>query len=235
MIPTDRTDRNRTDRPRGDTLPRFSQAEELAHALTHGLGAALSLVGLVFLVGLAAWSQRLAVEVSAAVYGGSLLLLYTASTLYHGVRHQPAKRWLQALDQCAIFALIAGSYTPFALLALGGGQGWLLLALIWGLAIAGIVLRLTLGAGFARWEMALYLPMGWLGVAYLPALASGAGLKPTLFVIAGGLAYTVGVIFYAWRALPFNHLLWHLYVMAGSAIHFAAVAFYILPAASAGA
>jgi hemolysin III len=206
-----------------------SFAEEFASTVTHGVGLLLSLGGLTVLVVLAALRGTAWHIVSCAVYGATLVLLYTASTLYHAVRTPRAKRILRILDHGAIYLLIAGTYTPFTLVTLRGGLGWTLFGLVWGLAIVGIVFKVFHVTRFPILSTLVYLSMGWLVViAWRPVMRMipGGGLA---LLLAGGIAYTAGVLFYASHKLPFNHAIWHLFVLAGSICHYAAVLLYVLP------
>lgn len=204
-------------------------AEELANSVTHGIGAALALAGLAVLVVLAARAGDPWRIVSFSIYGASLVTLYLASTLYHGFRSPRVKRIFHVLDHSSIYLLIAGTYTPVTLVSLRGPWGWTLFGVIWGLAIAGVVFKCFFTGRFDAASTAIYVAMGWLAVvAVRPAFRAlgGVGL---LFIAAGGLAYTLGVVFYAWRRLPFGHSIWHLFVVAGSALHFVAVVVYVRP------
>ncbi|MDT8879027.1 hemolysin III family protein [Halomonas saccharevitans] len=212
----------------------YSVFEELLHSISHGIGAALSLAGLAVLLILASLGAHVDPWkiVGISLYGVSLVLLYTASTLYHGVRHPRLKRLFQSLDHCAIYLLIAGTYTPFLLVNLRGPTGWTLLATVWSLALAGIACKLAWPHRFEALRVAIYLVMGWLIVLAGDSLAaslSGTGLA---LLVAGGITYTLGVIFYAVSAIPFNHAIWHLFVMGGSACHYFAVYTAVLPFAA---
>ncbi len=209
---------------------RYTTSEEVAHALTHGLGLVASVGGLVALVA-AAWLRGDAWHVvGGAVFGATLVLLYGTSTLYHGTRHPRVKRIFQRLDHAAIFLLIAGTYTPFTLVSLRGGWGWTLLAVVWGLAILGILLEVA--GNTRRASLPLHLTMGWLVVIAAQPLARAVHPDGLLLLGLGGLAYTLGVVFYAWRGLPYNHAVWHLFVLAGSTCHFACVLGYVIPPAA---
>jgi hemolysin III len=210
--------------------PRYSVGEEAAHALTHGLGLVASVGGLGILVA-AAWLRGDAWHiVGGSIFGATLVLLYATSTLYHGIRSPRAKRLFQRFDHAAIFLLIAGTYTPFTLVSLRGGWGWTLLAIVWGLAILGIALEL---AGHSRRvSVALHLTMGWLILIAAEPLARSLHPEGLLLLALGGMAYTLGVVFYAWQRLPYNHAVWHLFVMAGSLCHFACVLGYVIPSAA---
>jgi hemolysin III len=210
--------------------PLYSVGEEIAHALTHGLGLLASVGGLVTLV-VAAWLRGDAWHiVGVSIFGTTLVLLYAASTLYHGTRSPRVKRLFQRFDHAAIFLLIAGTYTPFTLVSLRGGWGWTLLAIVWGLAILGILLEV---AGHSRRiSVALHLAMGWLLLIAVEPLARSVHPDGLLLLALGGAAYTLGVVFYAWQRLPYNHAVWHLFVMVGSTCHFACVLGYVIPPVS---
>ncbi len=211
--------------------PLYSAAEEIAHAVTHGLGLALSLVGLVVLVTMASVYGDARHIAGCAVFGATLVLLYGASTLYHGVGHGPAKLVLRKLDHASIFLLIAGTYTPFALVSLPGATGLALLAAVWGLAALGIALHVLFPQRARLLSVPLQLAMGWLAVVALDPLARALHAEGMALLVAGGLAYTAGVVFYAWSRLPFNHAIWHLFVLAGSACHFSCVLGWVIPEA----
>jgi hemolysin III len=206
---------------------KYSLREELAHGISHGIGVGLAIVGLVFLLIAAIRYGNSRHIVSAAVYGSSLILLYLASTLYHLISNPHVKRVFQKLDHSMIYILIAGTYTPLTLVTLHGGWGWTLFGLVWGMAVCGLVLEAVLPRRIGWLSLVLYLGMGWLviiaGKPLLAALATG-GL---ILLVAGGLFYSLGVIFYVWKKLSFNHAIWHLFVMAGSAAHFFAILFYV--------
>ncbi|HEV2221546.1 MAG TPA: hemolysin III family protein [Candidatus Acidoferrales bacterium] len=198
-------------------------AEELANSLTHGLGLILSIAGLATLLSLAVMRGSAWRIVGCAIYGSTLLCLYVASTLYHGVRSGRLKRILNICDHSAIYLLIAGTYTPFLLVNLRGGWGWSLFALIWGLAMAGILLKVWLVKHSSILSTALYLLMGWLVLIAVKPMLLTVPLSGLLWLLAGGVLYTVGVVFYAWKKLPYNHAIWHGFVLVGSACHYFAV------------
>jgi len=204
-----------------------SHAEEMANMVTHALGTALAIVALVVMVMLAEGETFR--TVSASVFGGTLVLLYGSSTIYHATSCPRRKPWFQALDHACIYLLIAGSYTPLTLVALRGPWGWTLFGIVWFMAVAGVLLK-TLGRGKrdAWWSTALYIVMGWLGVFALGPMLRALSPAGVAWMVAGGLSYTLGVIFFAWKRLRFNHAIWHLFVLAGSACHVVATALYIL-------
>jgi hemolysin III len=210
--------------------PRYSPREELAHSVTHGFGVVLSVIGLAVLVALAARRGTVAHVVGCTVFGTSLVLLYTASTLYHSMTAPRAKRVLRVLDHAAIYLLIAGTYTPFALVTLEGAVGWTLIAVLWTLAVLGIVSKATAIHRFQAVSIALYLGMGWSALLVIEPLLAGIRAQGLLLVVLGGLAYTGGLAFYGLRRIPYHHMLWHLCVLAGSVLHYLAVLLYVIPA-----
>jgi hemolysin III len=222
-------------------LDRYSLPDEIASSITHGIGILLSIAGLVVLVAFATKYGEARAIASCAVFGSTLVLLYTASTVYHtasSVQHrQPSPRlepWLRRLDHIAIYLLIAGTYTPFTLLALPGAWGWSLFSTVWALAVIGSVVEL----GFlheVRWLASLlYIAMGWIGLVAIGPMIEHVATGGLVLLLAGGVAYTLGVPFYLSRRLPFNHTIWHLFVLAGSVLHYLAVLLYVLPNAPAG-
>ena len=205
-----------------------SLGEEIANAVTHGIGAALSIAGLVVMVVLAALNGTVWSVVGVSIYGSALILLYLSSTLYHGIPHRRTKQVFRVLDHSTIYLLIAGTYTPVALAGLAGGPDWLLLALIWSLALFGIVMQAVRPGRFGGLRIGLYVAMGWLVVAWARPVVEGFGWDGTFLLLAGGIAYTAGIGFYAWDRLRFNHAIWHVFVLAGSTAHFLAIVFYLL-------
>jgi hemolysin III len=201
----------------------YSFREEVANALTHGLAAVFALAAASVLITLSALSGDRWQLVGAIVYGVTLLLLYLASTLYHAIPHAGAKAKLKVFDHCAIYLLIAGTYTPFALVGLRGTWGWSLLAVIWTLALAGCVFKLFFTGRFKGLSTAIYVGMGWIAVI---AVEPGLRLLTTWtigWVIAGGAFYTLGTLFYLRQRVPYAHAIWHGFVIAGSVCHYVAV------------
>jgi hemolysin III len=198
-------------------------AEEIANALTHGAGIALSVACTITLVILAALRGDAYDIAATAVFGSSLILLYVASTLYHSARDAARRSRLQVLDHCAIYLLIAGSYTPFALGALRGGWGWTLFGLTWGLALLGVLFKLRFTGRYSVLSTAVYLVMGWLAVFATKPLVASLTSEQLAWLIAGGLLYTGGVPFYVWKSRKYTHAIWHLFVLGGVACHFVAV------------
>ena len=215
--------------PSGNTGPEQSIGEEVANALTHGIGAVLSVAGLVVLVVFASLYASALHIVSVAIYGTTLVLLYTASTVYHAVRGPRAKTITGLLDHAAIFLLIAGTYTPFSLISLGGASGWSLFFVVWTLAIVGVLFKLFHRRHGRRVSLPIYLAMGWLVIVVAGEVWGSVGASGTLWLLVGGIFYSVGTLFYAWDRLPYNHTVWHLFVLAGSVCHFVAVVPLVLP------
>ena len=210
-------------------LPRYTLREEIASSVTHGVGAVLAIAGLAVLAAFAARHGDAWHVVSSSIFGATLVLCFTASTLCHSVQAERIKQTLRALDHSAIFLLIAGTYTPFLLVNLRGPWGWSLFAVIWGLTFAGIALRLLLKGRLHGLVVSIYIAMGWIVVVAIQPMLERVGTGGLILLAAGGLAYTTGVIFYKWRRLPYNHAIWHGFVLAGAALHFFAVLFYVIP------
>jgi len=202
--------------------------EEVANSLTHGFGFILSLAGFVFLLVLALFKGDGWHLASSIIYGSSLVVLYAASTVYHTATDPVMKMRLQILDHCCIYLLIAGSYTPFILIELRDGFGFVLLAVVWTTAAFGIAMKIIFRARFKAVGIVLYLLMGWLGVVAAPPLYTALGMTPLVLVAAGGLSYTAGMIFFGWHSIKHNHAIFHVFVLGGSILHFIAVARYVL-------
>jgi hemolysin III len=212
---------------------RIGGPAELANAMTHGVGFAASVAGLVVLVVLAALRGGALHVVACSVYGATLVLLYLASTLYHSSRRPRVRYVFQVIDHAAIYLLIAGTYPPFVLVSLGGAWGWSLFGVSWGFALLGVLYEALFFGRLRFLPLIVYLGMGWMSliairplIQHLPAAAIG-------WLLAGGLAYTVGVVFYVARGRPYHHAIWHLFVLGGSACHFVAVLLYVIPPAAA--
>jgi len=207
---------------------RYTLGEELANACTHGFGLLLSIVGLIVLV-TAASALGVREIASCSIYGASLILVYTTSTLYHSSTHDATKQRLRTLDHVAIFLLIAGTYTPFVLIALRGAWGWSLFAIVWMLAVLGVAFELTALRRFRRAMIALYIAMGWVGLIALKPLVAALPSAGLWLLFGGGVSYTFGVLFYVWRSLRYHHAVWHLFVLGGSVLQYFAVLWYVLP------
>lgn len=206
----------------------FSLAEEIAHAVSHGIGVILSIVGLTVLLAVTLRDGGVLQVVASAVFGTTLILLYLTSTLYHCVSSPRLKPVLRRLDHTAIYLLIAGTYTPFSLITLRGPWGWGILTANWTLAIAGIVHAWSPWRRYRAVAHVLYVLMGWLILIAAAPLSRALQVGGLVLLVLGGVVYTSGLAFYAWRRLPYNHLVWHLFVLAGSVLHFFAVLFYVV-------
>jgi hemolysin III len=215
------------------TQPGYSLGEEIAHSVTHGVGIVLSIAGLTVLVAFAALRGDAWHVVSCSVFGATLVLAYTASTVYHAIpgTFVRAKQVLRVIDHSAIFLLIAGTYTPFCLVNLRGPWGWTLFGVVWGLAVLGIVFKATLLGRWRVLSVIAYGAMGWLVMVAARPLGRSVALGGILLLVAGGVAYTVGVAFYAAKRVRYSHAVWHFFVLTGSALHFFAVLFYVVPLA----
>ena len=201
---------------------------ERLNSYTHLAGTVLAAIGTPLLIALAARSGDAWKIVACSIYGAALLLLFGASTLYHSLRGR-AKAILRKLDHCSIYLLIAGTYTPFALVTLRGPWGWTLFGLAWGLAALGIAQEFVFGKGARRLSVLIYLVMGWMGVTALRPLAAGLGTAGLAWLLAGGLLYTGGIVFYLLdERVRHFHGVWHLFVLAGSTAHFIAIAVYVV-------
>ena len=206
----------------------WSFGEELAHSLTHGAGLAASVAGLVVLVVLAARSGDPWRIVACTVFASTVVLLYAASTLYHALSRTRARGLFRVLDHSAIFLLIAGTYTPFALVTLRGPWGWTLFGIVWALAAVGIIVKAVFGTRWPVFSTGLYIGMGWTAVIAAKPLAAAVAPGCLAWLLAGGLAYTGGVVFYAWVRLRYSHAIWHVFVVAGTICHYVAVARYVV-------
>jgi len=203
--------------------------EELANSITHGIGLALSVVGLVILIVLSILRGNAWHIAGCTTFGVTLVLLYTASTLYHTFHTHRLKRILKILDHAAIYLLIAGTYTPFTIVNMRGFWGWTLFALVWGLSVFGVLWKLFHVERFQIVSTIVYVAMGWLALIAVKPLLEAVPLWGVIWLVAGGLFYTVGVLFFAMNRLRYNHAIWHVFVMAGSICHYLAVMFYVLP------
>jgi hemolysin III len=201
----------------------FTRAEEIANTVTHAIGIALSVAALVLTVVFASQGAGPALVVASAIYGTTLLLLYTASTLYHAARDLRWKRRFLILDHACIYLLIAGTYTPFTLGPLRGPVGWSLFGIIWGLALAGVIKEFCAARRGGLWSSMIYLAMGWLVIGFVFPLYLNLSFSAFVLVLAGGVVYSLGIIFYLWRGLKYSHAIWHLFVLGGTVVQFFAV------------
>ncbi len=201
----------------------YSTREQIANAVIHGVGLVAAVIAGSVLVTLTAQVGDVREVVSVAVFAATAVLLFTASTLYHAIPHPRAQQPLKVLDHCAIFLLIAGTYTPFTLVGLRGGWGWSLFGVVWTLAAIGIGLKLFFTGRFRLVSTLVYVAMGWIVVVAIGPLIDRVPPDTIAWLIAGGLLYTVGAVFYLWHRVPYNHAIWHAFVLGGCICHFVAV------------
>lgn len=205
--------------------PFYSPREEIANSITHAIGVALSIAGLTALVILAAIYGDVWRIISFSIYGSSLILLYLASTLYHSFQHPRVKAVLRKFDHASIYILIAGTYTPYLLVSLRGtAVGWTFFALVWGMAAAGVVWKMFFLGKLEVIATIIYILMGWMCVLVFKQMMAAIPTPGVIMLVTGGVIYTLGVIFYAWEKLPYNHAIWHLFVLGGSICHFFSIA-----------
>lgn len=210
-------------------LPRYTLGEELFNSISHGIGACLSVAALVLCIVRAALLGTAAGVVGASIYGSTLVILYCMSTLYHAITNQTARRVFRVFDHTSIYLLIAGTYTPITLVTLKGAMGWTLFGIVWGIAVLGIVLNAISIERFKKFSMVSYIVMGWAVVISIKDIIANMPKGGLIFLLLGGIAYTVGIIFYALKKVKFMHSVWHFFVLAGSILQFFAVYFYVLP------
>lgn len=206
-----------------------TRREELINSVTHGVGIALGIAGTVVLVVLAAMYGTAWHIVGCSVYGATLILMFLASTLYHSFHAPRVKHVLNILDHAAIYLLIAGTYTPFTLNNLRGAWGWALFGIVWGLALCGIIYKAFCVGKFPLLSTLLYIAMGWIVIVAVKPLVQVLPPAALALLFGGGICYTVGVVFYVWRALPYNHAIWHLFVLGGGALQYVAVLLFVIP------
>ena len=204
-------------------------AEEVVHAVTHGIGAVASIAGLAILVGFSmAYGDGWHV-LASSIFGGTLILLYMVSTLYHAVTHPQAKRVLHILDHCAIYLLIAGTYSPFLLVTFRETFGLQMFAAIWAMAFVGVGFKIFYTGRFQRLSTAIYVGMGWIILLVIEPFVELVPTEGVWLMVLGGLAYSGGVVFFVWESLSYSHAIWHGFVLAGSVLHYLAVLFYVIP------
>ncbi|WP_297091346.1 hemolysin III family protein [uncultured Draconibacterium sp.] len=201
----------------------LSLGEEIFNSITHGIGTLLSIAALVLLVVFAAIKGNVWHVVSFSIFGSTLVLLYLSSTLYHSFTKEKLKNLFVRFDHAAIFLLIAGTYTPFVLTTIRGALGWTLFGIIWALAITGVVIRSIYLTRFRKLMVGIYLAMGWMFLMAIGPIVKNLPGSSIAFLFIGGGCYSIGVIFYAWRNLKYGHGIWHLFVLAGSIMHFFSV------------
>lgn len=210
----------------------YTLGEEVAHALTHGLGVVLAIAGLTVMVARATLYGDFWHIVGAAIFGATLVLMYAASTLYHSIpaaQLPNTKKVLRIVDHSSIYLLIAGTYTPFTLVTLSGPWGWGLFTTVWVLALAGVIFKIFATGRFEKLSLAIYLAMGWCVIVAIKPLARTLDTGGLVLLIGGGLAYSGGVAFYVWERLRYHHAIWHAFVLTGSVLQYFAVLFYVIP------
>lgn len=208
--------------------PKQSLGEEIANSITHGIGAVLATSGLVILIVFASLKGDVWRIVSFSIYGATLVVLYTSSTLYHAITHKKIKHYFRIMDLSAIFLLIAGTYTPITLIPLRDtGWGWTMFGLIWGMAVIGIILKTFFDGKFEKLSIVFYVLMGWMVVIAIKPMLVNLPLGILVWILIGGISYTVGIIFLAWTKFPYSHTVWHLFVLGGSISHFFGILFYL--------
>lgn len=210
-------------------VPFYSVGEEIFNSITHGVGALCSIVGCVILIIKAALGGGAVAIASAAIYGASLIILYTMSTLYHSLTNQAAKQIFRIFDHCTIFLLIAGTYTPYLLLTLGNTLGLVIFCILWGMTILGMILNAVNLERFKRFSMICYIVMGWCIVIVIKPVILALGTTGTILLVAGGVLYTVGILFYRQKHKKYMHSIWHIFVFSASLLHYLSVLFYVIP------
>ncbi|OGU55651.1 MAG: hemolysin III [Ignavibacteria bacterium RBG_13_36_8] len=205
----------------------YTLGEEIANSITHGLGVILSVAGLVVLIVFAVEKGSIWHFIGFSIFGASLIILYLASTLYHSIPHTSAKKIFKIIDHSAIFLLIAGTYTPFLLISLRDTLGWCLFGIVWSIAITGIVFKSIFITKFRKISVVVYIIMGWLSIVAIKELYHAIPLIGIILLALGGFFYTMGVIFYTSKKLPYNHAIWHMFVLCGSVCHYFSVLYYL--------
>ncbi len=207
----------------------YNPKEEKLNVITHAIGLILSVVALVLLVVFASLEGTAKHIVSFSIYGVSLIVLYSASTLYHYSQKPKIRKRLNVFDHAAIYVLIAGTYTPFTLVVLKGWVGWTIFGISWGLAVAGIILKLFFTGKYDKISTYAYVLMGWVVIFAVKPLVENLALEGLMWLLAGGIFYTVGAVLYSIKSIKYNHAIFHVFVLLGSFTHFIAVFFYVLP------
>lgn len=207
----------------------YSRREEVANAVTHGIGAVLSIAALALLVVFAALYGTAWHVVSFSIYGATMLLLYFNSTMVHSLREGKAKDFFEFLDHSSIYLFIAGTYTPFMLVAIRGPLGWTLFGIAWGVAVFGVLFKAFFVKRFLFMSTIFYIAMGWMIVIAWGPLTQAVASGGITLLVLGGVLYTLGTVFYVWRGFPYHHAIWHLFVLAGTVLHFFVVLLYITP------
>ncbi|AEN91158.1 MULTISPECIES: PAQR family membrane homeostasis protein TrhA [Priestia] len=211
------------------TTHTFTRGEEIANAITHGIGAVLSIVGLTLLIVLSSLEGTPWHVISFTIYGVTMLLLYVSSTLVHSFPEGKVKDLFEIFDHSSIYLFIAGTYTPFLFIAVKGTTGWTLFGIVWGIALAGIVFKAFFVKKFLFISTILYVFMGWMIVFAWDSLTQNIAHQGIVLLVVGGVLYTIGAVFYVWRGFRFHHMIWHMFVLGGTVLHFLAIILYVLP------
>ncbi|PEI51754.1 PAQR family membrane homeostasis protein TrhA [Priestia aryabhattai] len=211
------------------TTHTFTRGEEIANAITHGVGAVLSIVGLTLLIVLSSLEGTPWHVISFTIYGVTMLLLYVSSTLVHSFPEGKVKDLFEIFDHSSIYLFIAGTYTPFLFIAVKGTTGWTLFGIVWGIALAGIVFKAFFVKKFLFISTILYVFMGWMIVFAWDSLTQNIAHQGIILLVVGGVLYTIGAVFYVWRGFRFHHMIWHMFVLGGTVLHFLAIILYVLP------
>ncbi|BFI98438.1 hemolysin III family protein [Priestia sp. Y58] len=211
------------------TTHTFTRGEEIANAITHGVGAILSIVGLTLLIVLSSLEGTPWHVISFTIYGVTMLLLYVSSTLVHSFPEGKVKDLFEIFDHSSIYLFIAGTYTPFLFIAVKGTTGWTLFGIVWGIALAGIVFKAFFVKKFLFISTILYVFMGWMIVFAWDSLTQNIAHQGIVLLVVGGVLYTIGAVFYVWRGFRFHHMIWHMFVLGGTVLHFLAIILYVLP------
>ncbi|ADE67996.1 MULTISPECIES: PAQR family membrane homeostasis protein TrhA [Priestia] len=211
------------------TTHTFTRGEEIANAITHGVGAVLSIVGLTLLIVLSSLEGTPWHVISFTIYGVTMLLLYVSSTLVHSFPEGKVKDLFEIFDHSSIYLFIAGTYTPFLFIAVKGTTGWTLFGIVWGIALAGIVFKAFFVKKFLFISTILYVFMGWMIVFAWDSLTQNIAHQGIVLLVVGGVLYTIGAVFYVWRGFRFHHMIWHMFVLGGTVLHFLAIILYVLP------
>ncbi len=212
-----------------DRIKYYTKSEERLNVISHALGLLLSVVGLILLIIKAGQLSAMALKVSYWIFGSSMIILYTASTLYHSVRERKLRYRLNILDHASIYILIAGTYTPFSLVTLEGTVGWIIFAVVWAFAIAGVILKLFFTGKFQTLSTIMYVAMGWIIVFAVKPLINNLSQDGLIWLFAGGISYTIGAIIFSIDRLKYNHAIFHLFVLFGTFCHFLAIYYHVIP------
>ena len=212
-----------------DRIKYYTKSEERLNVISHAIGLLLSIIGLILLIIKAGHLSPMALKVSYWIFGSSMIILYTASTLYHSVRERKLRYRLNILDHASIYILIAGTYTPFSLVTLRGSVGWIIFGVIWALAIAGVILKLFFTGRFQTLSTIMYVAMGWIIVFAVKPLINNLSHGGLIWLFIGGISYTLGAVIFSIDKLKYNHAIFHVFVLFGTFSHFLAIYYHVIP------